>query len=213
VLALAGKRVALLEFDLRRPRIMRNLGFEKPTKGIANILLGQSTLDEVMHPLPDFENLHIFPSGVVAPNPAELVLGNNIVRFFEEMKSRYDYVIIDSAPVGLVSDTFSLAPFVDTTLFVARHRFTFKRQLEFIDEVYTQRKLPRLWLIVNDLKMGARFGYYGYGYGKGYGYGGYGYGYYGRRRNKTYHSYGADDYYDIQPTWWKKTLAKWRGER
>lgn len=213
VLALAGKRVALLEFDLRRPRIMRNLGFEKPTKGIANILLGQSTLDEVMHPLSDFENLHIYPSGVVAPNPAELVLGNNIVRFFDEMKARYDYIIIDSAPVGLVSDTFSLAPFVDTTLFVVRHRFTFKRQLEFIDEVYTQRKLPRLWLIVNDLKMGARFGYYGYGYGKGYGYGGYGYGYYGRRRNKTYHSYGADDYYDIQPAWWKKTLAKWRGER
>jgi hypothetical protein len=192
---------------------MRNLGFEKPTKGIANILLGQSTLDEVVHPLPDFENLHIFPSGVVAPNPAELVLGNSIVRFFDEIKARYDYVIIDSAPVGLVSDTFSLAPYVDTTLFVVRHRFTFKRQFDFIDEVYTQRKLPRLWLIVNDLKMGARFGYYGYGYGKGYGYGGYGYGYYGRRRNKTYHSYGADDYYDIQPTWWKKTLAKWRGER
>lgn len=95
-----------------------------------------------------------------------------------------------------------------------RHRFTFKRQIEFIDEVYTQRKLPRLWLIVNDLKMGARFGYYGYGYGKGYGYGGYGYGYYGRSsHSKTYHSNGADDYYDLQPSWWKKTLAKWRKEK
>jgi capsular exopolysaccharide synthesis family protein len=208
VLALSGKKVALLEFDLRRPRIMRNLGFEKPTRGIANILLGQATIDEVMYPLNNFDNLHIYPSGVVAPNPAELVLGDNNRLFFEEMKKRYDFIIIDSAPVGLVSDTFSLAPFVDTTLFVVRHRFTFKRQLEFIDEVFQQRKLPRIWMVVNDLKMGARFGYYGYGYGKSYGYG-YGYGYYGGRR-KSYASYGADDYYDIQPGWWKRTMSKWK---
>lgn len=210
VLALSGKKVALLEFDLRRPRIMRNLGFEKPTKGIANILLGRGTIDEVLHPMPGFENFHIFPSGIVAPNPAELVLGDNNRIFFEEMKKRYDYIIIDSAPVGLVSDTFSLAPFIDSTLFIVRHRYTFKRQIEFIDEVYVQRKLPRLWIIVNDLKMGARFGYYGYGYGKGYGYG-YGYGYVSQQK-RGYQSSGADDYYDIQPSWWKRTVKKWRGK-
>jgi capsular exopolysaccharide synthesis family protein len=212
VLALSGKRVALLEFDLRRPRIMKNLGFEKPTKGIANILLGHATIDEVMYPMAGFENLHIYPSGIVAPNPGELVLSDNNRLFFEEMKKRYDHIIIDSAPVGLVSDTFSLAPFVDTTLFVIRHRYTYKRQVEFIDEVYQQRKLPRLWMIVNDLKMGARFGYYGYGYGKGYGYGyGYGYAYGGKR--KGYQSSGADDYYDVQvPSWWKRTVKKFRGE-
>jgi capsular exopolysaccharide synthesis family protein len=211
VLALSGKRVALLEFDLRRPRIMRNLGFDKPTKGIANILLGHATIDEVMHPMAGFENLHIFPSGIVAPNPGELVLSDNNRLFFEEMKKRYDYIIIDSAPVGLVSDTFSLAPYVDTTLFVVRHRFTFKRQIEYIDEVYKLRKLPRLWLVVNDLKMGARFGYYGYGYGKGYGYG---YGSYGytSKKLKGYQSSGLDDYYDLQPGWWKKQIRKWRGE-
>jgi capsular exopolysaccharide synthesis family protein len=210
VLALSGKKVALLEFDLRRPRIMRNLGFEKPTKGIANILLGHGTIDEVLHPMPGFDNLHIFPSGIVAPNPGELVLGDNNRIFFEEMKKRYDYIIIDSAPVGLVSDTFSLAPFVDTTLFIVRHRYTFKRQLEFIDEVFQQRKLPRLWIVVNDLKMGARFGYYGYGYGKGYGYG-YGYGYVSQQK-RSYQSSGVDDYYDVQPTWWKKTVKKWKGD-
>jgi capsular exopolysaccharide synthesis family protein len=210
VLALSGKKVALLEFDLRRPRIMRNLGFEKPTKGIANILLGHGTIDEVLHPMPGFDNLHIFPSGIVAPNPGELVLGDNNRIFFEEMKKRYDYIIIDSAPVGLVSDTFSLAPFVDTTLFIVRHRYTFKRQLEFIDEVFQQRKLPRLWIVVNDLKMGARFGYYGYGYGKGYGYG-YGYGYVSQQK-RSYQSSGVDDYYDVQPTWWKKTVSKWKGD-
>lgn len=214
VLALSGKKVALLEFDLRRPRIMRNLGFEKPTKGIANILLGASSIDEVRYPMPGFDNLHVYPSGIVAPNPGELVIGESNRLFFEEMKKRYDHIIIDSAPVGLVSDTFSLAPFVDTTLFVVRHRYTFKRQLDYIDEVYQQRKLPRIWLIVNDLKMGARFGYYGYSYGYSYGKGyGYGYGYYGRRRHKGYQSSGLDDYYDIQPGWWKRSLKKWRGEK
>lgn len=216
VLALSGKKVALLEFDLRRPRIMRNLGFDKPTKGIANILLGAATIDEVQYPMPGFENLHIYPSGIVAPNPGELVLSDKNRLFFEEMKTRYDHIIIDSAPVGLVSDTFSLAPFVDTTLFVLRHRFTFKRQFDFVEEVYQQRKLPHIWLVVNDLKMGARFGYYGYGYGKGYGYGyGYGYGgggYYGGSNRRGYQSSGLDDYYDVQPTWWKKTLSKWRGQ-
>ena len=210
VLALSGKKVALLEFDLRRPRIMRNLGFNKPTKGIANILLGHGTIDEVLQPMPGFDNLHIFPSGIVAPNPGELVLGDNNRIFFEEMKKRYDYIIIDSAPVGLVSDTFSLAPFVDTTLFIVRHRYTFKRQLEFIDEVFVQRKLPRVWIVVNDLKMGARFGYYGYGYGKGYGYG-YGYGYVSQQK-RSYQSSEVDDYYDVQPSWWKKTVNKWKGE-
>lgn len=211
VLALSGKKVALLEFDLRRPRIMRNLGFEKPTKGIANILLGAATIEDVLYQMPGFDNMHIYPSGIVAPNPGELVLSENNRLFFEEMKKRYDYIIIDSAPVGLVSDTFSLAPFVDTTLFVVRHRFTYKRQIDFIEEVYQQRKLPRIWLTVNDLKMGARFGYYGYGYGKSYGYG-YGYGgYYGGNRH-SYQSSGLDDYYDIQPGWWKRTVKKWRGK-
>jgi capsular exopolysaccharide synthesis family protein len=206
VLALAGKKVALLEFDLRRPRIMANLELKKSGVGISNVLLGLAQPEDVYTPLPNFPELHVYPSGVVPPNPAELVLGDAIAGFFAYLKNHYDYIIIDSAPVGLVSDTFSLAPYVDASIFIVRHRFTYKRQLSFVDEIYHNGKLPNLFLVVNDLKMGARFGYYGYGYGYGKGYG-YGYGhYYGY--GGGYFSKGADDYYDVKVPPWRRRLQK-----
>ena len=206
VLSLAEKRVALLEFDLRRPRIMKNLGLHQSETGISNVLLGLSNPADVYTPLPKYPNLHVYPSGIVPPNPAELVLSENAQQFFDYLKANYDYVIIDSAPVGLVSDTFSLSRYVDCSLFVVRHRYTYKRQLSFIDEIYKSGKLPYLWLVVNDLKMGNRYGYYGYGYGYGKGYG-YGYGhYYGY--GGGYFSKGADEYYDVKVPSWRRKLRK-----
>jgi capsular exopolysaccharide synthesis family protein len=208
VLSLAGKNVALLEFDLRRPRIMKNLELKKTGVGISNVLLGLAEPHDVYTPLPGYPSLHVYPTGIVPPNPGELVLSQRNKEFFDYLKANYDYVIIDSAPVGLVSDTFSLAPYVDTSLFIVRHRFTFKRQLSFVEEIYTQQKLPYLWLVVNDLKMGARFGYYGYGYGYGKGYG-YGYGhYYGY--GGGYFSTGADEYYDVKVPAWRRRMKKWK---
>lgn len=206
VLALSGKKVALLEFDLRKPRILANLSIEKTGLGISNCLLGMASPEEVYTPLENFPNLHIYPSGIVPPNPAELIMSDSNRVFFDYLKANYDYIIIDSAPVGLVSDTFSLAQFIDVSLYIVRHRFTFKRQVAFVEEVNTQRKLPNLFLIVNDLKMGARFGYYGYGYGYGKGYG-YGYGYY-YGYGGGYFSGGAEEYYDVKMSGWRKTLHK-----
>ena len=206
VLALSGKKVALLEFDLRRPRILQNLGLKKAATGISNVLLGLTDPQDVFTPLPGYPDLHVYPSGIVPPNPGELVLSEANKKLFDFLKANYDYVIIDSAPVGLVSDTFSLAPYVDTTIFIVRHRYTYKRQLSFVEEIYRSGKLPYLWLVVNDLKMGARFGYYGYGYGYGKGYG-YGYGhYYGY--GGGYFSKGADDYYDVHVPGWRRTVRK-----
>jgi capsular exopolysaccharide synthesis family protein len=208
VLALSGKRVALLEFDLRRPRIMKNLELKKTEVGISNVLLGLADPADVYTPLPEYPELHVYPTGIVPPNPGELVLSQKNKEFFDYLKAHYDYIIIDSAPVGLVSDTFSLAPYVDTCLFIVRHRFTYKRQLSFVEEIYRQGKLPYLWLVVNDVKMGARFGYYGYGYGYGRGYG-YGYGhYYGY--GGGYFSTGADEYYDVKVPSWRRHLKKWK---
>jgi Mrp family chromosome partitioning ATPase len=163
---------------------------------------------DVYTPMKDFPDLHIYPSGVVPPNPAELVMSDNNRLFFNYLKANYDYIIIDSAPVGLVSDTFSLAPYVDATIYLIRHRFTYKRQISFIDDIYAQSKLPNLFLAVNDLKMGARFGYYGYGYGYGKGYG-YGYGYY-TGYGGGYFSSGANEYYDIKPKWWDRFWWKFK---
>lgn len=208
VLALSGKKVALLEFDLRRPKIMENLGLPKTKVGISNVLLGMVNPEEVYTALPGYPELHVYPTGIVPPNPGELVLSQQNKEFFDYLKSHYDYIIIDSAPVGLVSDTFSLAPYIDTSIFIVRHRYTYKRQLSFVEEIFRSGKLPYLWLVVNDLKMGARFGYYGYGYGYGKGYG-YGYGhYYGY--GGGYFSKGADDYYDVKVPAWRRMLRKWR---
>jgi capsular exopolysaccharide synthesis family protein len=209
VLALSGKKVALLEFDLRKPRILANLSIEKTGLGISNCLLGMAEPEEVYTPLDNFPNLHIYPSGIVPPNPAELIMSGSNRVFFDYLKANYDYVIIDSAPVGLVSDTFSLAQFIDVSLYIVRHRFTYKRQVAFVEEVNQQKKLPNLFLIVNDLKMGARFGYYGYGYGYGKGYG-YGYGYY-YGYGGGYFSGGAEEYYDVKVSGWRKALRRLKG--
>lgn len=202
VLALSGKKVALLEFDLRKPRILTNLSIEKTGLGISNFLLGMAKAEEIYTPLENFPNLHVYPSGIVPPNPAELMMSENNYVFFNYLKANYDYIIIDSAPVGLVSDTFTLAAFVDVSLYLVRHRFTYKRQIAFVDEIHQQQKLPNLYIVVNDLKMGARFGYYGYGYGYGKGYG-YGYGYY-YGYGGGYNDSGAGDYYDVKLTGWRK---------
>ncbi|TAD85544.1 MAG: polysaccharide biosynthesis tyrosine autokinase [Bacteroidetes bacterium] len=206
VLALNGKKVALLEFDLRRPRILTNLEIQKTGVGISNCLLGLAKPEDVYTPMKEFPDLHIYPSGIVPPNPAELVMSDTNRVFFDYLKANYDYIIIDSAPVGLVSDTFSLAPFVDASIYLVRHRFTYKRQVSFVDEIFAQGKLPNLFIAVNDLKMGARFGYYGYGYGysKGYGYGNYtGY-------SSGYFSSGANGYYDVKPTRWQRFWQRFR---
>ena len=208
VLALNGKKVALLEFDLRKPRILTNLAIEKTGFGISNCLLGLANPQDVYTPMKDFPDLHIYPSGVVPPNPAELVMSDNNRLFFNYLKANYDYIIIDSAPVGLVSDTFSLAPFVDAAIYLVRHRFTYKRQVSFVDDIFSQGKLPNLFIAVNDLKMGARFGYYGYGYGYGKGYG-YGYGYY-TGYGGGYFSSGANEYYDIKPKAWQRYWWKFK---
>jgi tyrosine-protein kinase Etk/Wzc len=92
----------------------------------------------------------------------------------EEVKRRFDVVIMDTAPVGLVSDAMNLGRFADCTLFIVRQSYTFRRQIPFIDELYVQNKLPKLSVLINDVKMAG--GYYSGGYRTGYGYyGGYGY--------------------------------------
>lgn len=206
VLALAGKKVALLEFDLRRPKILSNLGIQKTGIGISNYLLGMNSESEICTRFEAFPNLDIYPSGIVPPNPAELMLSKNNEKLFDYLKANYDYIIIDSAPVGLVSDTLSLTKFVDMSLYIVRHRYTFKRQLSFIKDLKTEGKLPNLNIVVNDLRIGARYGYYGYGNSKGYGYGyGYYYGYGAKAQGKG----RSNEYFDIEMP---NVFKKWRSK-
>jgi tyrosine-protein kinase Etk/Wzc len=173
VMALSGKRTAILEFDIRKPKILSGLGMPK-TDGLTNYLIGNAKLEDLPVPVPGIENLFVVPCGPIPPNPSELILGERMQTLFSGLKGVFDVIVIDTAPVGLVGDAMLLGKFADATLFVVRHNYTFKKQLVMVDEIYRNKKLPRMSLVLNDIDIQAGYGgYYGYG---GYGYSGYGYG-------------------------------------
>ena len=175
VLALAGKKTVILEFDIRKPRILAGLEIPKGP-GITNFLIGKSELKDIIQQVPEQENLYVLGCGPIPPNPSELLLDPKMDELFAWLKENFDIVIVDTAPVGMVSDAMTLSKYVDSTLYLVRQGHTFKKQIGLIDEFYLGNKLPKVSIIINDVKMKPGYGYYGYGrygYGYGYGYGSY----------------------------------------
>jgi capsular exopolysaccharide synthesis family protein len=171
VMALAGKKTIILEFDIRKPKILSHLNIPKRA-GLTNYLLGKMAIEDLPVPLEGIPNLYILPCGPVPPNPAEMLLDPRLNDLFDWLRKNFDVVIMDTAPVGMVSDAMTLSKFADATLYIVRQGHTFKKQIGMIDEFYTQGKLPRISIILNDIKVRTGYGYYGYGrYGYGYGYG------------------------------------------
>jgi capsular exopolysaccharide synthesis family protein len=184
-LAVSGKKTVILEFDLRKPKIAVGLGISKDY-GLTNFLVGAATLQQLPHQVPQLENLFVIPCGPVPPNPSEILLNPKINELFSWLKNEFDAIVIDTAPVGLVSDAMTLSNFADSTLYIVRQRYTYKRQLQFVNDVYIQKKLPKVGLVINDVIAEGAKSYYGYGGGKyGYGYG-YGYGMGAIKKNDLY---------------------------
>jgi len=175
VMAISGKKTVILEFDIRKPKILKGLGIDrKNVKGITNYLMGKATIDEIIIPVAKMENLFVIGCGPIPPNPAELILDPKLNDFFREVKERFDVVMIDTAPVGLVSDAIELGLHADASVFIVRHDFTFKKQVQLVEELYKGGKLPHLSIVINDVQAMMGYGkYYGY---VSYGYIGYGYG-------------------------------------
>ncbi len=171
VMAVAGKKTIILEFDIRKPKVLSHLNMTKKP-GLTNYLLGKSRLEDLPVPVEGSENLFVLPCGPVPPNPAEILLDPKLNDLFDYLKANFDAVIMDTAPVGMVSDAMTLSRFADCTLYIVRQGHTYKKQIGLIDEFYTQGKLPRISIILNDVKIRSGYGYYGYGrYGYGHGYG------------------------------------------
>lgn len=163
-LSLLGKKVLLVGADIRKPRLAEYLGISS-NSGLTGYLANEATtLDDIIcrHPL-ELKDLDIVVAGAVPPNPSELLLGNRIDRFFEEARARYDYIIVDTAPLGIVSDTFSLARVADASIYVTRLNVTLKKDIQFVNSVYQEKRLPRLNLVINGT---ASFHRYGYGEGE-----------------------------------------------
>jgi capsular exopolysaccharide synthesis family protein len=176
VMAISGKRTLLIELDIRKPRLMSGLGLSTNEKnGLTHYLIGKAAVEDIIQTVPRVDNLYIIPCGPIPPNPAELLLTDRLKQLFDQVKEDFDMVIVDSAPVGMVSDGYVVANYADATLFVVRHNYTFKKQLAMVQSIYLDKKLPHLSLVVNDVKAQVGYGsYQGY---VNYGYGGYGYGY------------------------------------
>ena len=175
VLGLAGKKTIILEMDIRKPKVLSGLNMEKGP-GITNFLIGKAELSDLIRQVPDTENLYVLGCGPIPPNPSELLLSEKVEEMFAWVKKEFEVVIVDTAPVGMVSDAQTLSKFCDSTLYMVRQGHTFKKQITLIDEFYTQNKLPKVAVVINDVKLKTGYGYYGYGrygYGYGYGYGSY----------------------------------------
>jgi capsular exopolysaccharide synthesis family protein len=172
VLALTGKKTVILEFDIRKPKILSGLDLKR-NMGITNYIIGKASFKELPIAVAGVENLYVIPCGPIPPNPAEILLDPRMAELMEEVKKNFDAVIMDTAPVGLVSDAINLGQFADCTVYIVRTGYTFRRLLGFVEELYTAKKLPALTILLNDVKSEGVYGrYYGsYGYGYGYGQG------------------------------------------
>jgi len=170
VMALAGKKTIVIEFDIRKPKILAGLNLSKKV-GLTNFLLGKVTAEELPVLVPGYDNLFVLACGPVPPNPSELLLESRVNDLFEYLKQNFDVILIDTAPVGMVSDAMTLGKFAYCSLYIVRQGHTYKKQIALIDEFYREGKLPKVSIIINDVKIKPGYGYYGYGrYGYGYGY-------------------------------------------
>jgi len=164
-LALSGKKVLLVGMDLRAPKVTEYLGIPDK-KGVTNYITNQDILlDDLKFNVPQLENLDIISSGAIPPNPAELLMRNRVTNLFEEVRNNYDYILVDTAPVNLVTDTLLISKFADIFIYVTRANYLDKRMLIVPETLYRDKKLPNLAIVLNDTDTNK-----GYGYGYGYGY-------------------------------------------
>ncbi len=197
IIALLGKKVVIMGLDLRKPGLNRVFEYEN-SPGLSSYLSGNCNYEDVIKQT-QIKNLYYAPSGPIPPNPAELIETGLMKEFIERARSEYDFIIIDTPPIAIVTDALLLAPYVDVNLYIVRQRYTSRNTLDIIEELYTKGKLKNMAIIVNDINLS---GYYGYGmrykYSLGYRYS-YGYNYYGKGYYKRYgqsdksHGYYSDE--------------------
>jgi tyrosine-protein kinase Etk/Wzc len=167
-LTLIGKKVVLLELDLRMPSLSKQLDVV-PGIGISDYLVASDKvqIEDILRAHATVPGLFYASSGSLPPNPAELMMSHNLAHFINELKASFDYIIIDTAPVGKVSDAFSLSSLIDSTIYLVRYNYTHKAHLDLIEDIYRNKKLVHPMIVLNDAKEEAAHAY-GYGYSYGY---------------------------------------------
>lgn len=184
---LLGKKVILVGLDIRRPRLAELFGINDHKHGITNLLVKDNpTIEDIQEqilPSGVNKNLDLLMAGPIPPNPAELIARNSLDIIINLLKEKYDYIMIDTAPVGLVTDTLQIARVADASIYMCRADYTPKSSFNLINALANEKKFPNMAIVLNGIDMSKRkYSYY-------YGYGGYGkYGRYGKASYGT--SYG-----------------------
>lgn len=183
--AFMDRRTVVVGMDIRKPKLNHIFGLSGKLPGMTQFLASPSSVDllSLCQPTAVSPNLYVLPSGAVPPNPTELVARKSLEQAIDLLKQHFDYVILDTAPIGMVTDTRLIARVADLSVYVCRAGYTHKNDFELINELEQENKLPNLCVLINGIDMSKRkngyyysYGKYGkYGYGKKYGYG-YGYG-------------------------------------
>ncbi|EMY79987.1 Ptk-like tyrosine-protein kinase [Psychroflexus gondwanensis ACAM 44] len=176
VFSMSGKKTLLIGLDLRKPKIFEDFDITNDI-GVVNYLIGQNSVEEIIQKT-NYENLDVIVSGPVPPNPSELLMGDKMDILIASLKENYDCVIMDTPPIGLVSDALNLGKYADASIYLLRQNYTKKAMLSVINDKYEKGEVKNISFILNYFQHKAKYGYgYDYGYGYGYGYGRYGNGY------------------------------------
>jgi capsular exopolysaccharide synthesis family protein len=170
IFALSGHKTVLIGGDLRKPKLHEDFSLDT-SKGLSSYLINKSSLSDIIEKT-EIESLDVIPSGPTPPNPAELLDSPKMKKLIIDLNKTYDYVIIDTPPIGLVTDGVILMQQTDINLYIIRHNFSKSKTLSIINNLYNQEQVKNVQLIINDFKYTER------GYGYGYGYGASDYGYY-----------------------------------
>ncbi len=179
IIAYSGKKVIVLDLDMRKPRIHTAFGLDN-SKGMSTLLIGKYKVEDVIQKTEN-ENLHIITAGPIPPNPSELVISKVMDEVLEKLKSMYDIIIVDNPPVGLVTDGISMLQRADYPIYLMRVDYSKREFIYFVDRLYYENQFHKLSIILNGVdfrrqKYGYsyyKYGYYGYGYGYTYGHGNY----------------------------------------
>ena len=165
VFALGGKKTILVGLDLRKPKIFGDLEITNKI-GVVNYLIGEESKENIIQKT-KIENLDVITSGPVPPNPYELLINSATEDLINSLKEEYDYIILDTPPIGLVSDALELLKYVDSTVYVVRQGYSQKGMLKMINEKYRKKEISNISIVLNYFEIKSKYGYgYGYGYGK-----------------------------------------------
>ena len=165
-IALSGKRILLIGMDLRNPKLKEYVDI--PVVGVTNFIANnESSIEDYIVKIKGYEEFYALPAGNIPPNPAELLMNKKTGEMFEHLKKQYDYIVVDTAPVSLVTDTLLIAKYADAFIYVIRANKLDKKMLNIAETLYKENKLPNMSLLLNDTDSTKGYGYgYGYGYGK-----------------------------------------------